>query len=285
MDKPAIKNYELLSVSQLAKLSRTTRATLIYYDKIGILRPVSVGENNYRYYSHTQIMVLSFVKTLQTLGVSLKEIAEISQNRTPKKILCILRKKLISVNKNIAEQLDVQKLIVTLQNTIEEAVEIDENEINEITVRWLPKEAILLGPQNEYPKGKEGRADLIELVKFYKYCEKKAPHINLNYFAWGFYSDERIKKGDWIYPDKFYLYTPDGCDEKPEGLYVTGYTRGYYGYPYTDELYKRIMKYIDENNLELNGGSYEEYLLNEISVSDPDNYLIRVSILVKPKIL
>lgn len=213
-------------------------------------------------------------------SMSLKDIADIIQNRNPKELLYILRKRLMCINKIIAEQLEAQKLIMTLQDTIEEAGEIDEDKI---TVSWMPKKNILLGPHNDYSKGKNSRADFEALLKFYEYCGKKAPHINLNYSVWGFYSKERIEKGDWIYPDKFYLYTPDGSDEKPEGEYVIGYTRGYYGYPCTDELYKRIMKYIVENNLELYGDSYEEYLLNEISVSNPNNYLIRVSILVKSK--
>jgi effector-binding domain-containing protein len=69
---------------------------------------------------------------------------------------------------------------------------------------------------------------------------------------------------------------PDAPDRKPAGLYVTGYTRGYYGQ--SDALYKRIMAYIKENGLEICGPAYEMYPLNEISIPDPRSYLMRVSI-------
>jgi len=278
------KSNDYFSINKLAKYSRTTRATLIHYENVDILYPAFVDGNKCRYYSYEQIGLINLVRTLQLFGMSLKEIAEITQNRTPKEILSLLRNQLMTVNKIISEQLETQKLILTLQGSIEEAMDINENEI---TVCREKKKAVFMGPRNNYPKEKEnensGRKDYDALLKFYDYCENYAPYINLNYTPWGYFSKERIEKGEWVYPDNYYLYTPDGNSEKPEGLYVTGYTRGNYGYPHTDKLYKRMMKYIDENNLVIAGGSYEEYPLNELSIKDPANYLIRISILVKEK--
>jgi effector-binding domain-containing protein len=60
---------------------------------------------------------------------------------------------------------------------------------------------------------------------------------------------------------------------------VTGYTRGNYGQ--SAALYKRLLAYIEQHNLEICGPAFETYPLNEISISDPDRYLMRISITVK----
>jgi len=266
---------KLLSISELAEFSRTTRAALIHYDKMGVLHPSVIGQNSYRYYSYDQIGLVNLIRTLQVLGMPLKKIAEITKKRNPKDMLNLLNKQLTLINQNILDQLEARKLILTLQNTIEETFAVNEDEI---AVHWTEKKTIYLGPKNDYANGK---TDYDALLKFYQFCNKK--DVNLNYPAWGYFSRERIKQGDWVYPDKYYLNTPDGYDEKPAGLYVTGYTRGGYGYPHTDSLYKRLTAYIAENNFEYAGDVYEEYPLNEISIKNPDEYLIRVSIPVIKK--
>ena len=269
---------ELLSISELAKFSRTTRSALIHYDKMGVLQPTVVGKNNYRYYSHDQIRLVNLIRTMQMLGMPLKQISEIARKRNPKDMLNLLNNQLAFINKNILDQLEARKLILTLQNTIEEAFAL-ENE-DEIKVHWMEKKAIFLGPKNDYSGGK---SYYDALAKFYKYCKKKDSDINLNYPTWGIFSKEQIEQGDWVYPERFYLNTPEGYDEKPAGLYITGYMKGGYGYPQTDALYKKIIEHIQNNNLEIDGDAYEEYPLNEISVKDPKDYLIRVSIRVKTK--
>jgi DNA-binding transcriptional MerR regulator len=270
MDK---KNF--ISIGELARLSRVTRATLIHYDKIGVLKPVYIAENNYRYYSIMQIGWVNLIRTMQVIGMSLKDIISVTERRTPEIILKLFSEQISHINNTIAEQLEARKLLRTLQATIENSLAIDENIIELI---WEKAQPIFLGPQNDYSNG---RTDWDAFPDFYHYCEKKAPHINLNYSVWGMFSGERIKKGDWKYPDRYYLNFPDGEDKKPEGWYVVGYTRGYYGQ--TGGLYPKMLEYISENNLEICGPAYETYPLNEIAVQDANNYLIRISIAVKEK--
>jgi len=279
-------NY--FSINKLATFSRTTRATLLHYESLGILLPAFVDQKKFRYYSYEQIGLVNHVRIMQILGMPLKEIAEIVQNRSTKDIMNMLESQLVVVNKTIAEQLEVRKLIMKFKSDLESVTDLNENEIK---IHWEEKKNILLGPKNKYSKGtgnkkekKASRMDYDALVKFYEYCETTAPEINisLNYSPWSFFSKERLEKGDWIRPDHYYLYTPEGRDEKPAGLYATGYTHGYYGYSH-DGLYQRLMNYIDENDLEITGGAYEEYPLDEQSVRNPTNYLVRISILVKQK--
>ncbi|MCL2706707.1 MAG: hypothetical protein FWE97_00840 [Dehalococcoidia bacterium] len=62
-----------------------------------------------------------------------------------------------------------------------------------------------------------------------------------------------------------------------------GYRHSLYGQ--SDELYKRLIKYIDEHGHKTHGDTYEEYPLNEVSVADESNYLMRIMIMVQKKLL
>jgi effector-binding domain-containing protein len=110
---------------------------------------------------------------------------------------------------------------------------------------------------------------------------EKFPDMDLNYPVWGTFSEERIKRGDWVWPDRYYFYNPEGHDRKPAALYAIGYARG--GYGKTGGLYDRMMDYINRNGLEICGDTYEEYPLNEVCITEDKDYLIRTMITVREK--
>ena len=264
-----------ITIGELSKFSRVTRAILIHYDKIGVLKPVYVNEHNYRYYSFDQIGWVNFIRTMQLLGMPLKDIKNITLHRNPKMILEIFSKQINDLNNNIIEYIDARTLLLTLQNTIENSINVNEEKIEYVYEKASP---LFIGPQNDYSTGK---ADWDALLDFYNYCGNNGKHINLNYSAWGIFSEERVKRGDWRFPDKYYLNCPDGENQKPAGWYVVGYGRGYYGQ--TDEIYKKMIAYMDENKMEICGPAYETYPLNEISIENPEEYLIRISITAREK--
>ena len=62
----------LFTTGQFAKLCGTTKETLFYYDELGILKPVKVAENGYRYYSASQFFDLDLITVLQEAVLSTK---------------------------------------------------------------------------------------------------------------------------------------------------------------------------------------------------------------------
>jgi DNA-binding transcriptional MerR regulator/effector-binding domain-containing protein len=63
-----------LTAAEFAKFCGTTRDTLLWYDKLGLLKPDIVGENGYRYYSLTQYVNFDVIKLMKQSGSSLSEI-------------------------------------------------------------------------------------------------------------------------------------------------------------------------------------------------------------------
>lgn len=64
----------MLKISEFAKLARTTRRTLIFYDKKGIFSPAKVTDNGYRYYEPDQLYEFELISGLRDLSLSLNDI-------------------------------------------------------------------------------------------------------------------------------------------------------------------------------------------------------------------
>jgi DNA-binding transcriptional MerR regulator len=268
-----MKDTNFLSISDFAKLSRLTRAALLHYDRIGLLSPLSRGDNQYRYYSIGQISTVNVIRTLQKLGMSLNEIKYLKEQRTPENT----REMLIIQTKNIDAQIDswinARNILVMLKNIIDEALSVKEESI---VIQTMPVKAIIQGELNDYSNGK---TDYHALAEFYDDISNKYPDADLNYPVWAIFSEERMRNRDWKWPDRYYFNNPKGFDKKPSALYAIGYMRT--GYGNHDALYDKMVKYIDENGYEICGNTYEEYLLNEFCISDESNYLVQVMITVR----
>ena len=266
---------DVFSIADFGKLSRTSRSTLLYYDKIGLLQPVARYENNYRCYSHTQIATINLIRTCQALGMSLEEIKQLGNDRSPEMVNEVLGRQITQVDEKINSWISARKLLTTLKNVVGPMLTVDEKAI---TVEYVPAELIVLGGINDYSDSKN---DYVALNNFFEECNNKYPDMNLNYPVWAMFSEERIRNGDWSWPDRYYFYNPDGYDKRPAANYAIGYMRG--GYGQCGPLYERLIAYIDRNGYEICGPAYEEYPLNELCYLTEEEYLVRIMIIVRKK--
>lgn len=67
----------LFQIGELAKILGVTRKTLLVYENMGLLTPaVKDKESGYRYYTADNMMQIRSIRSLQALGLSLKEVSE-----------------------------------------------------------------------------------------------------------------------------------------------------------------------------------------------------------------
>ena len=71
----------MYTVKQLSKLAGVTPRTLHYYDEIGLLKPVSVGANGYRYYGDDSALRLQQILFYRELDLPLEDIKKIMGRR------------------------------------------------------------------------------------------------------------------------------------------------------------------------------------------------------------
>ena len=265
----------IFSISSFAKYSRTTKDTLLHYDRMGLLSPNIRGANGYRYYSPSQLATINVIRTMKEMGLSLVEIKQLIDSRNPKNFDVTFDVQIAKIEERIKELIDSRALLKTLHHYIQEGLKVDEHSLS---IRYLPEVSMILGEENDYSDGKD---DYDALNIFYEKINEKYSKLNLNYPVWGFFPGERIRNRDWKYPSRFYFYHPKGNRKREAGEYAIGYTRG--GYGKCEDVYIRLLEYIRKEGYVISGDCYEEYIHNEISISDDTNYLIRVMIRVKRK--
>ena len=68
---------KMLTVKQVAKISGVSVRALHHYDEIGLLKPASIGRNNYRYYGRDELLRLQQILLHRELDIPLGEIRAI----------------------------------------------------------------------------------------------------------------------------------------------------------------------------------------------------------------
>ena len=112
-----------ISISEMAKLHGITRQTLIHYDNIDLFKPAKVGANGYRYYCKHQIPYLREICFLKSLGISLKDIQQHFQERTPENEMYLLEKQKQYIMNQIAKLNTLREYLNQRIDLYEEAVD------------------------------------------------------------------------------------------------------------------------------------------------------------------
>lgn len=103
MEKKLKSNRDAyLTTGEFAKLAGVSKHTLFHYDKIGLLSPeIKLSENQYRYYSISQLELLEIITLLKELDMPLSEIKSYLDNRQHRfSLSCSPKSRHLSVKKS-----------------------------------------------------------------------------------------------------------------------------------------------------------------------------------------
>jgi DNA-binding transcriptional MerR regulator len=92
---------EELTIGQVGRLSGLSRSTLLYYHRLGILRPVNRSGGNYRLYSSADVERLQQVCLYRKMGVPLTDIRRLLEHGCDAPAESILRKRLAMLEEEI----------------------------------------------------------------------------------------------------------------------------------------------------------------------------------------
>ncbi|MCM3109664.1 MerR family transcriptional regulator [Lederbergia lenta] len=261
------------TTGEFAKLCNVKKQTLFHYDEIGLLSPEYKSENGYRYYSYQQFDVFTVIELLKEVDMPLKEIISFLNNRSPKELIELFKEKSIEIERKMDNLARIQKIIDTKISLTERALAIDDTQINieiQEAEQFVISDSILNCSDREF----------LKLVsEFIAFCD--ANQLYVGYPIGGILSKEKLLQGD--YENYSFLYTKIVDDPgnipvyiKPKGLYVIAYHKG--SYKKIFKTYEKILNFIEANQLKIKGDSYEEYVLDEISVNGYDNYVTQIAI-------
>lgn len=265
-----IYDKDYLTGKEFSELSGIAESTLRKYDKIGILHPAMRGSGEVskrRHYSPTQVTMAKMIKVFSEMGVPLDTIKNLTKERTPIMVLKLLRKTMDAASNGIRFYKDVYSVIKTFVSLLQEGLSATETEI---ALEEMLAKPILLGYENDYS---ETIGFIREYIRFRSATHR--PKLNASFPVGGYWESMDAFLEDPSRPTRFFSLDPHGLEEKAAGLYLVGYTRGYYGE--TNGLPERLKAFAKANGLDFTGPVYNIYLEDEISVKDPGQYLLQVS--------
>lgn len=103
----------MLTISRLAKQFKLSRSTLLYYDRIGLLRPSGRSPSNYRLYSGIDQQRLEKICHYRQMGLSLNAVQQ-TLDATAESTEAVLKQRLLAVDRQIQALRHQQSVIRNL---------------------------------------------------------------------------------------------------------------------------------------------------------------------------
>lgn len=261
---------------ELADLFNTTIDTLRYYEKIGLLHPIRNPENNYRYFTSSDIETLGIVMELLRLRFPLSEIKELVTTRSVDQTLSMLHKEEIALKQQISQP---ETTLSSIQSRI--------GFMNHILYE-TPLETIQLQHFPERNSIKISDEDIeedifeISIVKYMKENSITVPLVG----ACDFYAldlEHFLKTQELIVRGVFY-YTNDNHYNHnytlPAGSYLT---LAFLSKKESDLSYKflnELIDYMNDHNLTPKSDIYSFYMIDETESSNKEEHIIELQVLV-----
>jgi DNA-binding transcriptional MerR regulator len=101
----------MITISSLAKQSGLSRTTLLYYDRIGLLKPFRRNSNGYRLYSSAEAHRLEQICLYRKFGIHLKEMRKLLESPGENPAIEILQRRLRILDHEIADLRKQQRSI------------------------------------------------------------------------------------------------------------------------------------------------------------------------------
>ncbi len=101
----------MYKIGDLVKKFKLSRSTILYYDKIGVLKPTEREENNYRIYDQQEVMKLSKIVMYRESGISLRNIQKLLDAENNERT-GILVERLDKIQKEIKNLKNQEKLLL-----------------------------------------------------------------------------------------------------------------------------------------------------------------------------
>ena len=256
----------MLSIKDFAEFTGINETTLRYYDKFGLLSPSRRGKTRYRYYLPFQAIIANFIRVLISIGVPLSVIKVMNKNRTPQDVLALLAQQESKLNKQLRDLQTAYSIIHTYRDNIQNGMFAREDDIG---VQELDETRFTLGPPTDYSNG-----------SFYKtymdFCNSVHEHdININYPVGGYHDNMGVFADAPGQPTRFFSQDPHGKLKRKAGRYLVAHRRAYYG-DFGDTALK-MLAYAQEKGFAFQGPVFVIYLLDEVSIAEPSQYLAQIT--------
>lgn len=273
-------NDPCIKTGDFARLCGTNKRTLIHYDEIGLFKPAYTDDRGYRYYSESQFDVFFTINCLSKLGMPLREIGAFLNHRNPqalKKLLLEQREEVLKEEERIRKTrqvIETKLALVSLQEKLESNQAGSSTE--HIFQEYTPEEYMILSDPlntNDY------EAIIHTLCSHIGYCNKN--NLNAGHPYGAMLDVSELRQGHLDTYAYFFTKVIDRPEDfpfhiKPAGTYAVAYLKGdYYD---SEETYRKLFQWIDENGFRTGQYSYKEAIIDELAADSSEEYLTKISV-------
>lgn len=244
------------SISEFAQFCNTTRDTLIYYDKIGLLNPSLVAPNGYRYYSFRQYESYQMIYSMKLIGISLAKIKEYQKKGSPTELLLILD----GIEENLDKQIEHMSSIKQVVTLEKQEMKLAIDNLDVFKIENIEEQSYIRIEGDVY-------SELTFASALFKLDNaKRKEGINTSYSIGVYGKFEHINNNnndnepktinfDGVY--MLLLNKNKGYEKREEGRYLVTYV--YTKFEKEEvELFERIIQYAKDNDIELADEFYQE---------------------------
>lgn len=276
VNKMLNQSEKLFTAGQFAKMHGINKRTLMYYDDIGLLSPVKRGNNSYRYYSYMQSQTLEILLSLREIDVSIEEIKQYMNNRSPEALVNLLTEKTNQIDEKIKKLADLQTMLLNKKETVQRYSQIvyDTIEIIECPEAYFYLSRFIrdVSANEELEIIMEHSAEC-HTHRFYNHTFgtmlPSSAILNKDFSGYEYY----FTKVNAINRDLKNIHI------RPAGSYIRMFHKG--NWDTYHHAYKNIITFLEENQLSITGYAYEEGVIDEMSISSMDDFVAEILIQVK----
>ena len=133
-----MEDKEYYSIGEVSKICNISKKTLRFYDKIGIISPDKVcDDNNYRFYTRKTLLSVPVIKYFKQMGFKLEEMREFLEGNTYSLIEKHFRNKIDELKEL---ESDIYKKYVSVKDWYDLIIEAElviENDVREVAVKYI----------------------------------------------------------------------------------------------------------------------------------------------------
>lgn len=265
---------KLYSIGEVSKICNVSKKALRFYDKIDVISPDYISEENkYRYYDRKTLLRVPVIKYYKQMGFKLEEMKEVLESVTYEVHEKSFRKKIDEL-KQLKENINVSYTSVSdWYDLIMEAVSVIENDVTEVSVKYIESMRVCYMEQ-EFT---HNYMDSIINIEWTNYLEEIDHAITgAVYIAF-----QNIKEKLEGRPTKVYVFQKGAKDiEESKTMTVGGkmMIAAYHIGPHDNinETYEKIFKWAEIHDYKCGNSSIERYVTDYWTIRKPEDFVTEI---------
>lgn len=265
------------SIGEVSEICNVTRKALRFYDKIGMIVPDEIGENNYRYYSRQTLLEVPVIKYYKQMGFRLEEMKKLINGSDYGQLERSFRSKIDELN-DLEKEILIQRTSVNdWYNLILEAQGVLKDRVTEVSVKYV-EPTICCAMEYDFNYSYMEAIINIDFTNFVEKINNAITGPVMMYFP--DFKEHMAGKAKKV---KVVQKTLEPCRKDVSytfegGMYVSCYHIG--EHKNIKNAYDKILKWVEDNNYKCEDFAIERYVTDFWSTRFEENFVTEVLIKV-----